>query len=670
MTYVSVVVDNNTNATDELYTYRWDLPGQEPCAGCKIIVPFSIHDRRTEGYVAKVLNEAPAGVKRFKNVLETLPEEGLTREAMETALWMKSRYVCRYIEAVKCFLPGNTQAKRKTKDPFAGIEETPEEPKDLNADQKKALDAIASAIGEQRNGNFLLFGVTGSGKTEVYLQAMERVLQQGRQGIVLVPEISLTPQTVGRFVNRFGKARIAVLHSKLTPAQKSVEYGKIRRGEVDVVIGARSAVFAPFDKLGLIVIDEEHESSYKSESGAKYDAMEVAMKRAKAHGAALVLGSATPSATDFYRSEQGIFQRLDLPLRYNRVPLPRVRTVDMREEVKAGNRSLFSKELADALELTLAEKKQAILFLNRRGYSSFVSCRECGYVPRCPECGISLTYHKEEGALVCHYCGRKEAVPRVCPTCKSKIIGRFGAGTEQVEEKARELFPEAKIERLDLDAVRKKGSLEGILKRFADGRTDILIGTQLVAKGLDIANVALVGIISADVTLNIPDYRSGERTFQLVTQAAGRAGRGDEQGEVIIQTYSPESAVIQAAADQDYRSFYEREIVIREAALYPPFSDLFRFVVWDEDENRAMDSASRTAAWLRKALSSDYIVMGPSAAPIAKQSGMTRYQVIVKAPAGKRKECSAAAARLRKVFEEEKSAAKLLTMDINPFSFI
>lgn len=670
MTYVSVIVDNNTNATDELYTYRWDLAERQPEIGCKVIVPFSIHNRRTEGYVAKVLEEAPAGVKHFKDVLEALPEEGLTCEAMETALWMKSRYLCRYIEAVKCFLPGNTQAKKKTKDPFAGIEAAAQEPKELNEDQKKALDAVTEAIERGRNENFLLFGVTGSGKTEVYLQAMETVLQQGRQGIVLVPEISLTPQTVSRFMSRFGKDRIAVLHSKLTPAQKSVEYAKIRKGEVDLVIGARSAVFAPFDRLGLIVIDEEHEGSYKSESGAKYDAMEVAMKRAKAHGAALVLGSATPSAQDYYRSEQGIFRRLSLPDRYNRVPLPRVRTVDMREEVKAGNRSLFSQALTDELQKTLAEKKQAILFLNRRGYSSFVSCRECGYVPRCPECGISLTYHKEDGALVCHYCGRKEPVPKVCPDCKSKIIGRFGAGTEQVEEKAKELFPEAKIERLDLDAVRKKGSLEGILKRFASGKTDILIGTQLVAKGLDIANVALVGIISADVTLNIPDYRSGERTFQLVTQAAGRAGRGEEQGEVIIQTYSPESAVIQAAAAQDYGQFYEREIVIREAALYPPFSDLFRFVVWDEDEGKAMDSASRTAVWLKKVLSKDYIVMGPSAAPIAKQSGMTRYQVIVKAPAGKRRECSIAALKLRKAFEQDKTSAKLLTMDINPFSFI
>ena len=670
MSYVSVVVDNNTNATDELYTYLWDLPDAEPVPGCKVRVPFSIHNKETDGYVADVSEEAPEGVKRFKKVLQALPDEGLTREAMETALWMRNRCVCRYIEAVKCFLPGNTQAKRKTKDPFEGLEAEPQEALALNADQQKALDAISKALDRRENESFLLFGVTGSGKTEVYLQAMEKTLRQGRQGIVLVPEISLTPQTVSRFMSRFGKERIAVLHSKLTPAQKSVEYGKIRRGQVDLVIGARSAVFAPFDTLGLIVIDEEHETSYKSDKSPKYDAMEVALKRAKAHGAVLVLGSATPSATDFYRSQQGIFRRLELPRRYNRVPLPRVVTVDMREEVKAGNRSLFSGLLTEEMEKTLDAGKQAILFLNRRGYSAFVSCRECGYVPRCPECGISLTYHKEAGALVCHYCGRTEPVPRVCPDCQSKIIGRFGAGTEQVEEKAKELFPGARIERLDLDAVRKKGSLEAILKRFASGKTDVLIGTQLVAKGLDIANVALVGIISADVTLNIPDYRSGERTFQLVTQAAGRAGRGEEQGQVIIQTYSPESAVLQAAAAQDYLSFYEREIAVRESALYPPFSDLFRFVVSDEDEAKAIDSAARCAAWLKKALSSDYIVMGPGPSPLMKQSGLYRYQTVVKAPAGKRRECSAAAAKLRRLFEEDKSAAKLLTLDINPFSFI
>ncbi len=667
MSYVSVVVDNNTNATDELYTYLWDLP-EEPAVGMRVRVPFSIHNKEIDGYVAEVLDRAPVGVKRFKRVA-AFAEDGLTREGMETALWMRRRYLCRYIEAVKCFLPGNTQAKRKTKDPFADLGDERTQPKALNPDQQAALEVLNASLNERKADAFLLYGVTGSGKTEVYLQAMETVLAQGRQGIVLVPEISLTPQTVGRFTQRFGKDRIAVLHSRLTPAQRSVEYAKIRQGSVDIVIGARSAVFAPFSSIGIIVIDEEHESSYKSDKSPKYDAMEVALKRAKSHGAVLVLGSATPSVPAFYRSNRGIFKRLSLPQRYNRVPLPKVSTVDMRDEVKAGNRSLFSQELADAVQDCLDKKKQVILFLNRRGYASFVSCRECGYVPRCPECGISETFHKEENALVCHYCGRKEPVPRVCPVCGSRVIGRFGAGTEQVAEKAAELFPNARIDRLDLDAVRRKGSLEAILKRFAAGKTDILIGTQLVAKGLDIANVALVGIISADVTLNIPDYRSGERTFELVTQAAGRAGRGEEQGRVIIQTYSPDSAVIQAAAAQDYPRFYEREIAIREQACYPPFCDLFRFVIADEDEAKAEAAAQRAASWLKRALSEDFILMGPSPAPLARQSGQYRYQIIVKSPAGKRAACSAAAAQLRKAFTES-GAAQLLTMDINPFSFI
>lgn len=668
MKYVSVVVDNNTNATDELYTYKCDIDGVTK--GSRVKVPFSIHNRMADAYVVSLSDTPPEGVSRFKKVESLDPDLSLTEEAMDTAIWMKARYVCRYIEAVKCFLPGNTMAKRRTKDPFENLEYEADDPKVLNPMQKKALEQIEGPLENKTQETFLLYGVTGSGKTEIYLQAMAKCLQKGRCGIILVPEISLTPQTVSRFMNRFGKESIAVLHSKLTPAQKSVEYRKIASGKVQFVIGARSAVFAPFKDIGLIIIDEEHESSYKSDKSPKYDAMEVALKRAKAHKAVLVLGSATPAVTDFYRAGRGIFKKIELKERYNLTPLPRVVTVDMREEVKAGNRSLFSASLADALEDCLKEKKQAILFLNRRGYSSFVSCRECGYVPRCSECGISLTYHKDRNALVCHYCGHAESQPKICPKCGSKVIGRFGAGTEQVEEKARELFPEARIARLDLDTISKKGQLESILKGFSKGNTDILIGTQLVAKGLDIANVALVGVISADVTLNIPDYRSSERTFQLITQAAGRAGRGTEQGKVFIQTYSPESAVIQAAAEQDYDKFYRREEFVRKAALYPPFSDLFLFVISDEDEEKCMVAAKKCCDWFTRRLGKEYMVMSPCKAPVARQLGLYRYQVLVKAPMGKRQECSLAAAAFRKKFEEGKGMARLLTMDINPFSFI
>ena len=666
--YLHVVVDNNTDATDMLYSYACSKG--EAQIGDKVDITFGRSNRKTAGYVAGVSNEAPEGVENIKRIISCSPNEGLTAEAMRTALWMRRRYLCRYIEAVKCFLPANTTAKRKTKDPFEGIEAAPSDPEVLNPDQQKALDEIAKALDARENENFLLFGVTGSGKTEVYLQAMARCFEQGRQGIILVPEISLTPQAISRFMSRFGKESIAILHSRLTRAQKSVEYEKIRLGKVKLVIGARSAIFAPLQDIGLIVIDEEHESSYKSDMSPKYEAMEVAMKRAKDHSAVMVLGSATPSICDYYRSKYGIFTRLELPERYNRTPLPEVEIVDMRREVKAGNRSLFSEMLAASISDCLERKKQIILFLNRRGYSPFVSCRECGYVPTCPECGISMTYHKAKRALLCHYCGRSRPFPKVCPECGSSLIGKFGAGTEQVEERVRELFPQARTDRLDADTTRRKGQLEGILRRFERGKTDILIGTQLVAKGLDVANVALVGIISADVSLNIPDYRSGERTFQLITQAAGRAGRGGEQGMVYVQTYSPDAAVIQSAAQQDYKAFYEREIEIRKAVFYPPFADIFLFVCSDEEELKAMDSAARSAQWFRGRLPKECIVIGPYASPLAKQSGRYRYQLLVKAPAGYRQMCSMAAFELRAEFNKSKSTAKLLTMDINPSSFI
>ncbi len=666
--YLHVIVDNNTDATDMLYSYV--CTKGEADVGDKVDITFGKYNRKALGYVAEVSDAPPEGVEKIKRIIGCRPNEGLTHEAMRTALWIRRRYLCRYIEAVKCFLPANTTAKRKTKDPFEGIELVPSEPEILNEDQQKALDRILAAMNNRRSESFLLFGVTGSGKTEVYLQAMARCFEQGRQGIILVPEISLTPQAVTRFMSRFGKESIAILHSRLTRAQKSVEYEKIRLGKVKLVIGARSAIFAPLQNIGLIVIDEEHEPSYKSDMSPKYDAMEVAMKRAQDHSAVMILGSATPSLCDYYRSSHGIFTRLELPERYNKTPLPEIEIVDMRREIKAGNRSLFSEALAASIADCLERKKQIILFLNRRGYSPFVSCRECGYVPTCPECGISMTYHKARRALLCHYCGRSRAFPKTCPECGSGLIGKFGVGTEQVEERVKELFPRARTDRLDADTTRRKGQLEGILRRFERGKTDILIGTQLVAKGLDVANVALVGIISADVTLNIPDYRSGERTFQLITQAAGRAGRGYEQGLVYVQTYSPDAAVIRSAAEQDYKAFYEREIGIRRAVLYPPFADLFLFVCSDEEELKAMDSAARSAQWLRERLPKECIVIGPYASPLAKQAGRYRYQLLVKVPAGYRQICSNAAFELRAEFTKSKSAARLLTMDVNPSSFI
>ncbi len=664
MKYVSVIVDNNTNATDELYTYESEFSDIK--VGNKVSIPFSQGNRILDGYIAAVSDERPEGVKRLKKVRTIDPEFSLSPEAMETAIWMHSRYMCRYIEAVRCFLPGNTPAKRKTKDPFEEIVYEASKPESLNDEQALAYKAISESLDKKNSDIFLLFGVTGSGKTEIYLQAMQKCLGSGRCGIILVPEISLTPQTVSRFVNRFGKEQIAILHSKLTPQQRAVQYARIQSGEVKIAIGVRSAIFAPFDNIGLIVMDEEHESSYKSDKSPKYDCLELATKRAMANSAVLLLGTATPAVADYYRSKNKIFKELTLKQRYNKVPLPRVSIVDMRSEIKAGNKSLFSGKLISEMEKCFEQGKQAILFLNRRGYSSFVSCRECGYVMKCPDCGISMTYHKESNAMECHYCGKRRSVPKQCPECGSKIIGRFGAGTEQLEEKAIELFPGKKIERLDLDTVKKKGSVDSILKRFASGKTDILIGTQLVAKGLDFANVGLVGIISADVSLNIPDYRSAERCFQLATQAAGRAGRGNEQGVVVIQTYTPDHPAIVFAAKQDYEAFYKQEIKIREIGAYPPFTDIFHIVLTDKDEEKVIRGAEELAFLMEKKLDDSYVILGPCKAPINKAGELYRYQIIIKSPAGKRRALSGV------VNEVKRTGVNgcLVTVDINPYSLM
>ena len=675
MRYADVVIDNNTDATDLRYTYAYE--GEEALfsVGRKVIVPFGIHNRDTEGYIVTISDSEPDTIKdgkkiRIKKIKSLDPEICLSEEAVRTSMWMHNRYICRYIEALKCFLPVS-EVKRKTKDPFADIElkEEDSQEKELTDEQANALKEIEASVTSNKHQVYLLKGVTGSGKTEVYLQAMKKVIDSGRQGIILVPEISLTPQLVVRFMSRFGKESVAVLHSKLTPAQRSTEYKRIEKGEVNLVIGARSAIFAPFKSIGLIILDEEHESSYKSDKSPKYDTIEVAVKRAIDHDAVVVLGSATPSVVDYYRSKKGIFKRIELRERYNKNPLPEVEIVDMSSEIKKGNRTMFSVSLADAIEDQLKQKKQVILFLNRRGYSSYISCRECGYVVKCGECGISMPYHKDEGACVCHYCGRKVRLPKVCPECGSKLIGGYGVGTQQVEEKVKELFQSANVERLDLDSIKKKGELEKTLKRFEKGKTDILIGTQLVAKGLDFSNVGLVGIINADVTLNIPDFRASERTFQLMTQAAGRSGRGDEPGKVIIQTYSPESNALIYASKHDYEDFYDYEIGIREASEYPPFTDIYRILVSDEDKEKAEKHSERCARWLRKKVPEGTFVLGPAAPMLLREDGLYRYQILIKAPAGSRKNISSVVRELKDKQESVKEKARLLTVDINPFSY-
>ena len=521
------------------------------------------------------------------------------------------------------------------RDPFRGHDPEPTEALPLFPDQRYALEGILNADpGEV----LLLHGVTGSGKTEVYMQAIADALEKGLGAIVLVPEISLTPQTTDRFRGRFGD-RVAVLHSHLSDGERFDEWRRIRFGKARVVVGARSAVFAPVEKLSIIIIDEEHETSYQSELTPKYDAREVAQRRAKLSGARLVLGSATPSLTSYYRAKHGKYKLLELPERINGVPMPHVDIVDMRQEFLSGNNSIFSSLLAEKLKKTYAKHEQSILFLNRRGYSSHAECKACGFVFTCPNCDVAMTYHKYDGTLRCHYCGAAYRMSDKCPACGSEFIKYSGIGTQQVEEQLARLIPGIRCLRMDTDTTGGKTSHREILDAFSAGEADVLIGTQMVAKGLDIPNVTLVGVVFADSTLFHSDYRSGERTFQLLTQVAGRAGRADKEGSVVIQTNSPNHRAIRLTTTHDYKAFYRMEIEDRMHTLFPPFALFIRALFCSESEQQAADAAGRFADGVTEKLleslrahdaEKELIFVMPGSAPIRRRDGEYRYAVIIK----------------------------------------
>jgi len=539
-----------------------------------------------------------------------------------------------------------------------------------NASQQSAVDAVSTAM---QNGNaetLLLHGVTGSGKTEVYLRCIESCLALGKEAIVLVPEISLTPQTVGRFRARFSD-QIAVIHSRLSAGERFDEWRRIRLGHAKVAVGARSAVFAPFEHLGLIIIDEEHEGSYQSEITPRYHAAEIAAHRSLSCRAPLLLGSATPSLLTYFRAESGRYRLLELPERVMERPMPDVEVIDMRDEFLSGNNSIFSGRLIEQLRTCIEQGHQAMLFLNRRGYSTFVSCRACGTVIQCPNCDISMTYHKNDGHLRCHFCGASAPVPTKCPSCGKPYIKYFGIGTEQVEEQLHAVFPDVASLRMDTDTMRKKGAYEQTLAQFGSGKAQVLIGTQMIAKGHDFPNVTLVGVVAADASLCIPDYRSTERTFQLLTQIAGRAGRDDYPGKVIIQTYSPNHPAICFAQDHDYRSFYRYELSERRGALFPPYTLFLRLLFSGTDEATLAESGERYGraleAALRETLGSDgeqdLLMLTCSPAPIKRKQGSYRYQVLIKLLRTKR---TAAALRTVYEFEAQHRNELFATLEVNP----
>ncbi|RIW36359.1 primosomal protein N' [Bacillus salacetis] len=502
-------------------------------------------------------------------------------------------------------------------------------PLPLTEEQEGAIAPILEAIEQKKHETFLLYGVTGSGKTEVYLQSIQQVYEQGKEAIVLVPEISLTPQMVNRFKGRFGND-VAVLHSGLSAGEKYDEWRKIQRKEVKVVVGARSAIFAPFENLGIIIIDEEHEASYKQEENPRYHARDVAIYRAKQYHCPVILGSATPSMETFARAQKGVYKQLTLSKRMNAGELPSVSIVDMREELRSGNRSMFSEELFEKLQDRLHKGEQTVLFLNRRGHSSFIMCRDCGYVAQCPQCDISLTYHRFSNSMKCHYCGYETGVPETCPECDSEHIRYFGTGTQKVEEELAKLLPEARVIRMDVDTTSRKGSHERLLDSFGEGQADILLGTQMIAKGLDFPNITLVGVLSADTMLHLPDFRSAEKTFQLLTQVSGRAGRHELPGEVVIQTYTPEHYSIELAGSQDYDAFYHKEMIMRKMGSYPPFYYLSLITISHEDLLKVVGAAEKITKFLQSRLSPQSIVLGPAASPIPRINNRYRYQCLIK----------------------------------------
>lgn len=502
--------------------------------------------------------------------------------------------------------------------------------RELSGKQYAIIEDVIKDYQSGKKGTYLLHGITGSGKTEVYLGIIEQIVAMGKQAIVLIPEIALTYQTLLRFYKRFGD-RVSVMNSTLSMGEKYDQMERARKGELDVIIGPRSALFTPFPNLGMIVIDEEHENSYKSESMPKYHARETAIQIASIKGASVVLGSATPSLEAYYRAKKGEYKLYQLKERLTGGCLPRVYTVDLREELKEGNRSIFSRKLKILLEQRLAAGEQSILFLNRRGYAGFVSCRACGHVMKCPHCDVSLSEHRG-GMLVCHYCGYEEKKPQVCPVCGSKYLLGFKAGTEQIEESVHKDFPQARVLRMDADSTRNKGNYEKILSAFADGKADILIGTQMIVKGHDFPNVTLVGILAADLSLNQNDYRAGERTFQLLTQAAGRAGRGKKAGEVVIQTYQPEHYSIVHAAKQDYEGFYEEEIVYRELLQYPPAAHMLAILVVSDEEDRGRLVLDMFVQLIKRSFPEEeapYII-GPTQAALSKINDLYRHILYLK----------------------------------------
>ena len=674
--YADVIVNISHAQLDRPFQYIVPQALQDRLEeGTPVNVPFGRGRRLVRGYCVGFSSTPAVDAAQLKEI-DSIEEKGsqVEEKLIRLAAWLRRTYGGTMIAALKTVLP----VKRRVKKRAAGQDETAGENGDAKGQTQETFavsredfslteeqqDAVRTVMDDAARGEgktYLLFGVTGSGKTAVYIELARRMAEAGKQTIVLIPEISLTYQTIGRFREVFGE-RTGVLHSGLSLGERYELYEKAKNGELDVAVGARSALFTPFSEIGLIVIDEEHESSYKSETMPRYHARETAIALAGLHNASVLLGSATPSVETYDKALSGEYGLLRLSRRVAGGNLPRVYIEDMRKELREGNRQPFSRRLTRLLTERLEKKEQSILFLNRRGYAGFISCRACGNVVKCPHCDVSLSEHGS-GRLLCHYCGYTAAKPSVCPVCGSKYIMGFKAGTEQIEERLKRVFPKARILRMDRDTTAKKHSYERILKTFSEGKADILLGTQMIVKGHDFPRVTLVGVLAADLSFADASFRAEERTFSLLTQAAGRAGRGELPGEVVIQTYRPEEYSIVRAAAQDYEGFYREEIAYRRMLRYPPAAHMLAAQMLSSSEGEVRELAELLAEALRKRFPA-LTVVGPAPARIGKLSDKYRFAFYCKDESAKR--LADAREYIESVYRANVRRDALLQFDLDP----
>lgn len=728
--YAEIILNSEALEIDRPFTYKIPVELEEKVQVGQIVkVPFGMGNKTSEGFVLSIKEENEVNISfRVKKVSSIVTAQPIINEDdINLINFLREKYLCKYIDAFRLLIPVGIMkgAKSKSKkvivfksDDLSCIQK-PEGYIDIinflrensgkytkselinvnsisqyklnkliekgllvveeetvfrynnrtyNIDYEKELTFEQKYILDEYNNSdnnlFLLKGVTGSGKTEVYMRMVEEVLEKNQSAIVLVPEISLTPQMIERFKGRFGR-NVALFHSKLSDGERFDEWFRVKEGKAKLVVGARSAIFLPVKNLGLIIIDEEHENTYKSDQNPKYQTKEVAEFLSEQKGCRVVLGSATPTIETYYRALTGDLKLLELNSRVDGKAMPPMKIVDMRNELRSGNISLFSRELFRDMQEKLSKGEQIILFLNRRGFSTFVSCRSCGYVFKCEECDISMTYHRS-GLLVCHYCGKTKRAPQKCPKCDSKYVKFFGAGTERVEEEVKKYFKDARVLRMDVDTTRGKDSYEKIYNTFKEGKADILIGTQMISKGLDFKNVTLVGILAADMSINIPDYRAAERTFQIITQVAGRAGRGENQGKVVIQTYTPEHYSLEYAVNYDYEGFYEKEFTVRALMRYPPFGKILLINGISKKEELLKNFMHKIFNMIKPLAEKEVEVdiLGPIPCLVAKVKENYRWQIVIKGEFE-----SEFAKKIKELlYDENKNVYNdiRISMDINP----